>query len=212
MTPYNAVRVLKNHLVIASPEERVYLYKKITALFQKYTPFSHEHPCSSVYWVHPGQITLFPGDNGFLDEKRTELLQRSLLSDGMIAPLLVTPPDEAGQLFLLDGYRRYQLFQQSRPLQVRLQGLLPVCEARMTSAQPVNACALRIRLNRARGVQTVEQLMEKVRFLSEKGWSQGRIGQELGMEEDEVLRLLQLSGLRHLFADHEFSQAWTTLS
>ncbi len=44
--------------------------------------------------------------------------------------------------------------------------------------------------------------------LSRRNWSDERIGRELGMEPDEVLRLKQISGLAELFADREFSEAW----
>ena len=36
-----------------------------------------------------------------------------------------------------------------------------------------------------------------------------QIARELGMEPDEVLRLKQISGLSEVFADEEYSEAWT---
>ena len=39
-------------------------------------------------------------------------------------------------------------------------------------------------------------------------WSDKKIGRELGMDPDEVLRLSQISGLAEMFADREFSEAW----
>ena len=44
--------------------------------------------------------------------------------------------------------------------------------------------------------------------LSRRNWSDAKIGVELGMEPDEVLRLKQISGLAEMFADREFSEAW----
>ncbi|MGT3924533.1 IbrB-like domain-containing protein, partial [Escherichia coli] len=41
------------------------------------------------------------------------------------------------------------------------------------------------------------------------GWEDERIGTELGMDRDEVLRLKQISGLIELFQEDEFSPAWT---
>lgn len=35
-----------------------------------------------------------------------------------------------------------------------------------------------------------------------------RIGEELGMDRDEVLRLKQITGLAEAFKDREFSEAW----
>ncbi|MEB7173725.1 hypothetical protein NEM28_21845, partial [Escherichia coli] len=36
-----------------------------------------------------------------------------------------------------------------------------------------------------------------------------KIGKELGMDSDEVLRLKQINGLQELFADRQYSRAWT---
>lgn len=36
-----------------------------------------------------------------------------------------------------------------------------------------------------------------------------KIGKDLGMDNDEVLRLRQINGLQELFADRRFSKAWT---
>ena len=35
------------------------------------------------------------------------------------------------------------------------------------------------------------------------------LAKELGMDSDEVLRLKQINGLQELFADRQFSRAWT---
>lgn len=48
-----------------------------------------------------------------------------------------------------------------------------------------------------------------VRDLFRLGWNDERIGKELGMEQDEVLRLKQISGLTELFRSGEYSEAWT---
>ncbi|RCO72498.1 transcriptional regulator, partial [Escherichia coli] len=40
-------------------------------------------------------------------------------------------------------------------------------------------------------------------------WTDERIGTELGMDQDEVLRLKQISGLTELFQKEDFSPAWT---
>ena len=51
-------------------------------------------------------------------------------------------------------------------------------------------------------------MSEIVVELSRRNWSDAKIGRELGMEPDEVLRLKQISGLAELFQDKEFSEAW----
>ncbi|QPN38594.1 hypothetical protein I5080_04070 [Salmonella enterica] len=44
-----------------------------------------------------------------------------------------------------------------------------------------------------------------VRDLARLGWADERIGKELGMDRDEVLRLKQISGLTELFEEEDFS-------
>ena len=44
--------------------------------------------------------------------------------------------------------------------------------------------------------------------LRRRNWSEEKIGRELGMDPDEVLRLTQIAGLAEMFADKEFSEAW----
>ena len=44
--------------------------------------------------------------------------------------------------------------------------------------------------------------------LKRRNWSDKKIGRELGMDADEVLRLTQITGLAEMFADKDFSEAW----
>lgn len=44
--------------------------------------------------------------------------------------------------------------------------------------------------------------------LKKRNWSDKKVGKELGMDPDEVLRLTQISGLAEMFSDVEFSQSW----
>ena len=47
-----------------------------------------------------------------------------------------------------------------------------------------------------------------ISYLRKRNWSPAKIGKELGMDKDEVLRLSQVSGLTELFKDADFSKAW----
>jgi hypothetical protein len=44
--------------------------------------------------------------------------------------------------------------------------------------------------------------------LKRRNWTDTKIGKELGMDPDEVLRLSQITGLAELFSDREFSDSW----
>jgi ParB-like chromosome segregation protein Spo0J len=68
--------------------------------------------------------------------------------------------------------------------------------------------AATIRHNRARGAHKVDSMSEIVVELKRRNWSDEKIGKELGMDADEVLRLTQISGLAEMFKDRDFSEAW----
>ncbi len=65
-----------------------------------------------------------------------------------------------------------------------------------------------IRHNRARGKHKVEAMSDIVIELKRRNWSDNRISKELGMDQDEILRLCQINGLSEIFSDQEFSKAW----
>jgi len=44
--------------------------------------------------------------------------------------------------------------------------------------------------------------------LKRRNWSNDKIAKNLGMDQDEILRLCQISGLVEVFSDRSFSQAW----
>ncbi len=60
-----------------------------------------------------------------------------------------------------------------------------------------------------RGKHQITSMSDIVRDLSRLGWTDERIGTELGMDRDEVLRLKQISGLTELFQEENFSPSWT---
>jgi hypothetical protein len=44
--------------------------------------------------------------------------------------------------------------------------------------------------------------------LKKRNWTDEKIGRELGMDPDEVLRLCQISGLAEMFSNRDFSDSW----
>ncbi|MCP2123104.1 UNVERIFIED_ORG: ParB-like chromosome segregation protein Spo0J [Pantoea agglomerans] len=66
--------------------------------------------------------------------------------------------------------------------------------------------AATIRHNRARGRHQIHAMSDIVRELVQPGWNDAKIGQELGMDSDEVH---QINGLLELFADRRYPEAWT---
>ena len=87
----------------------------------------------------------------------------------------------------------------------RERGLLPVSvidkplDCRMAST---------IRHNRARGSHSVDLMSNIVADLHELGRSDAWIAKHLGMDQDEILRLKQITGLAALFSEVDFGEAW----
>ena len=71
--------------------------------------------------------------------------------------------------------------------------------------------AATVQFNRARGVHQVELMGELVRELCEKGLEDEKIAQSLGMEEEEVFRLKQITGIAEIFKNKAYSKSWEML-
>ncbi|QGX87484.1 hypothetical protein BHJ80_06565 [Escherichia coli] len=82
-------------------------------------------------------------------------------------------------------------------------------EIRMAIHQvsPSRRAKISLRVNRARGRHQITAMSEIVRELSQLGWDDNKIGKELGMDSDEVLRLKQINGLQELFIHDQYSRA-----
>jgi ParB-like chromosome segregation protein Spo0J len=87
-------------------------------------------------------------------------------------------------------------------------GYLPVVAINADREDRNDRIAATIRHNRARGKHRVEAMSDIVVELKRRNWSDEKIGNELGMDPDEVLRLTQITGLAELFANQEFSRSW----
>jgi ParB-like chromosome segregation protein Spo0J len=131
-----------------------------------------------------------------------DLLQLSIEADGYTQPIVCwqTGPETYE---VIDGFHRYRVGVERLKL-----SHLPIVVANEDRTDRGDRIAATIRHNRARGKHQVGAMSEIVQELSRRNWSPEKIGRELGMEPDEVLRLRQITGLADLFADREFSEAW----
>ena len=90
-------------------------------------------------------------------------------------------------------------------------GFLPIVSINADREEKGDRIAATIRHNRARGKHQISAMSEIVLELKRRNWSDKKIGKELGMDPDEVLRLTQISGLAEMFSDQDFSQAWEAI-
>ena len=185
-------------------DEQVAFQNKVRVLMHRHSPFQDE-PVDCVIWVHADTVVANDYNPNSMAPAEKRLLKHSLEKDGFTQPLVVIP---AGQDHLIiDGYHRHLLGK--KLLSKRLQGYLPVTLIRHDEQDMTGRMAMTIRHNRARGKHAIAAMSDIVRDLARLGWSDKRISAELGMDDDEVLRLKQLCGLAELFADERFSTAWS---
>lgn len=169
------------------------------------SPFKNE-PVDCVQWVPSEQVIANDYNPNSVAPPEMLLLETSILADGFTQPIVTNPESE--QWVVVDGFHRSRVGKESPEVRDRVRGFLPVVRIRQEQTGAEERMASTIRHNRARGKHGVEAMSGIVEYLAKKGWDDKKIGKELGMEPDEVLRLKQITGLAELFAQEEFSEAW----
>src|SRR5208283_2414945 len=106
---------------------------------------------------------------------------------------------------VVDGFHRNRVCKESLLVKSRVLGYLPVVIINKDREDKGDRIAATIRHNRARGKHRIDGMAEIVIELKRRNWSDDKIGRELGMDPDEVLRLAQITGLAEMFANREFS-------
>jgi len=172
------------------------------------SPFKNE-PIDFVKWEFNDNVVSNDYNPNKVAPPEMELLEVSIINDGYTQPI-VTWNNETGKTEVIDGFHRSRVGKESKLVNKRIQGYLPVVNIRKAQSGKNDRIASTIRHNRARGKHQVNAMSEIVIELKNRNWNNSRIAKQLGMDEEEVLRLCQVSGLEHLFSDKDFSNAWVT--
>jgi ParB-like chromosome segregation protein Spo0J len=168
-------------------------------------PFSSE-PVDCVQWVQNSAVEANDYNPNSVAPPEMELLRLSISADGYTQPIVSWNRDKAYEV--VDGFHRHRVGKECEDVRERVRGYLPLVVIKSDREDKGDRMAATIRHNRARGKHRVDAMSEIVIDLKRRRWSDEKIGKELGMDPDEVLRLTQVSGLAELFADRDFSQAW----
>lgn len=193
---------------ISVPEwERVEYINILRHAIHGFSPF-REHPVDFIKWVKHSEIhsNNYNPNNVAPPEKR--LLTKSLEINGFTQPIVVAE-SEVNYFEIVDGFHRHQISKVNSSLEQQLCGYQPVVFMPQAQQQKFDRMAATIRHNRARGRHQVNAISDIVCELVMLGWDDKKIGEELGMDSDEVLRLKQITGLKDMFAKRSYSQAWT---
>ncbi|HDG1709247.1 TPA: ParB-like nuclease domain-containing protein [Kluyvera ascorbata] len=198
---------LQGYLKTLSNDEKIEAINQFRQALHEESPF-RDQPIDCVLWVKGEQVSPnnYNPNNMAPPEKR--LLTKSLEADGFTQPIVVI--EKSSDTYeIVDGFHRHLLSQSKASLKKRFNGYLPVTQLENSDHSPLSRMAATIRHNRARGRHQIGAMSDIVRELSQLGWEDEKIGQELGMDADEILRLKQINGLCELFGNRQYSQAWT---
>lgn len=187
-------------------EERVDAINEARRALHEISPFKNE-PVDFVKWVKNPLVHANDYNPNSVAPPEMELLRHSIDADGYTQPI-VSVPDPDGRYEVIDGFHRHRVGKECEDIQSRVHGYLPLVQIRETRTDKTDRMASTIRHNRARGKHRVEAMSDIVIELKRRNWSDARIAKELGMDDDEVLRLCQITGLQEAFEDESFSQAW----
>lgn len=163
---------------------------------------------SPVYGVRPVPIEKIKANEynpNAVAPPEMRLLYDSIKQDGYTMPIVCYYNHDSDIYEIVDGFHRYRIMLEHDDIREREGGMLPVS----VIDKPIDErMASTIRHNRARGSHDVDLMSNIVGELHNIGRSDAWIAKHLGMSQDEILRLKQITGLAEMFKDREFSMSW----
>lgn len=166
-------------------------------------------PIDLVLWIPIDLVTPNDYNPNSVAVKEMGLLAHSIRHDGYTQPIVAIYDTEQQKYVIVDGFHRYFTAKSNADILARNKGCVPVC----VIVKDINdRMAATVRHNRARGKHSVEGMSNMVFSMLEQGWEDDAICNELGMEEEELIKLKHITGFSKLFQEVEYRKAWETQS
>jgi ParB-like chromosome segregation protein Spo0J len=188
-------------------EDKIEALNLIRKELSKFSPFNKE-PVDCIEWIKSEKIKANDYNPNSVAPPEMELLKHSILSDGYTQPIVAWTDESMDNYEVVDGFHRSRVGKEDNDVSTRVLGYLPLVVINENRTDKGDRISSTIRHNRARGTHAINAMSQIVVDLKKRNWSDAKIAKELGMDQDEVLRLCQITGLREMFQDQEFSQAW----
>jgi hypothetical protein len=204
-TIIDSAKQIFSKLSTLTEDQKIDAINEIRLALSEYSPLKRE-PVDCVLWVKSDCLQANDYNPNSVAPPEMRLLQLSIQADGYTQPI-VAMKNETG-FEVVDGFHRNRVGKEVGAVRKRVHGRLPVAVINSERTSKEDRIASTIRHNRARGKHAVDAMSELVVDLKRRNWSCEKIGNELGMDQDEVLRLSQISGLSEMFSDSGFSEAW----
>jgi ParB-like chromosome segregation protein Spo0J len=205
----NIISDIKNFVeTFKSDDEKIKIINDIKIALHEVSPLSNE-PVDCVLWVKNDVVHANDYNPNSVATPEMELLKISIENDGYTQPIVTYAED--GKIVVVDGFHRNRVGKEYETVRNRVKGYLPITLIRESQTDRGDRIASTIRHNRARGKHSINGMSEIVVELKRRNWSNVKIGKQLGMDTDEVLRLCQITGLAEMFKDNEFSKSWDAI-
>lgn len=199
------IEELKEKVSAMDTEEKVDYINQVKIALHEISPFKNE-PVDCVIWVKNKNVHANDYNPNAVAPPEMELLKLSIDSDGYTQPIVTMPSKDGFEI--IDGFHRNRVGKEYSDITEKVHGYLPTVQIRAEKQDKNSRIASTIRHNRARGKHKIDAMSEIVLELKNRNWKNSRIAKELGMDEDEILRLCQITGLSELFLDDDFSKSW----
>lgn len=186
-------------------DEQVGVLNDLKLAMHEVSPFKTE-PVDCIVWVKNEVVGANDYNPNSVAPPEMELLRTSILNDGYTQPIVSWDKDDRYEV--VDGFHRSRVGKEYDEVKQRVHGYLPITVINKERTDLGDRMASTIRHNRARGKHKVESMADIVLELKRRNWTDKKIGKELGMDADEVLRLTQIQGLAEMFQDSDFTEAW----
>ncbi len=199
------IKAIIPELEVLDLDSKIEALNEIKRALHQISPFKGE-PVDLIIWVKGDGVVANDYNPNSVAPPEMKLLEVSILEDGYTQPIVTF--DEESHRTVIDGFHRNRVGKESEKVKGRIHGYLPVVTINENRTDKGDRIAATIRHNRARGKHKVSAMSDIVVDLKKRNWSDEKIGRELGMDPDEVLRLCQITGIAEMFADKDFSEAW----
>lgn len=158
-------------------------------------------PIDNVEWVPRDNLTANSYNPNKMPKQEMELLKVSILEDGWTQPIVARLDGE-----IVDGFHRWTTAKDPE-VAALTGGLVPV--VRIKEIDPARQRMATIRHNRARGEHYVLSMAEIVaELVKEYNVDPDALKKRLGMEREEIIRMLDRGQMTKRAGESEFKQAW----
>lgn len=178
--------------------ERIALYNGVVQAAASLVADVTTDPAIAPNLVEAGCIVANDYNPNTVASPELDLLERSMLADGITMPIVVVP--DGDRFVIVDGFHRRTVGA------TRLGRRYLPCS--VISRPLGDRMASTVRHNRARGKHQVDLMASLVKSMMAEGWDDDRVARGLGMSVEELLRLRQMVGAARFLAAPEYGRAW----